>query len=119
LKDDPACIAGQKEQEETQEENASTNAHETTKLMLEGFLKYEAAADLAGRAFQVLPAKALVTSWTNRAWHRTPCHLTTAFDHNLAPSKAPLLSGLKQWFLMLFFVITPCVLSTSSAPRFE
>lgn len=39
LNDDPVCIAGQEEEEETTEQHAETNAHESTKSMLEGPLR--------------------------------------------------------------------------------
>ncbi len=89
LNDDPVRIAGQEEEEETAEQHAETNAHESTNLMFEGPLRYEFVAGLAGRTLQVLKAEALLTSWTNGARHRTAGHLTAAFGHDLAPSEGP------------------------------
>ena len=84
LNDDSVCIARQEKEEETTKQHGKANAHESTKSMLEGLLRYELAADLAGRTLQVLPAEALITSWTNGARHRTACRLAVAFGHHLA-----------------------------------
>jgi hypothetical protein len=42
-------------------------------------------AGLAGRTVPVLPAKALLTSRTNRAGHRTVSCLAAEFVHDLTP----------------------------------
>ena len=90
LNDDPVRVARQEEEENTTEQYAETNAHESTKSMLEGPLRYEPLAGLAGRTAQVLPAEALLTSWTNGARQRTAWLLAAAVGHDLAPSAGPL-----------------------------
>ncbi len=101
LNDDPVLVAGQEEEEETTEQHAETNAHESTKSVLEGPLRYQSVAGLAGRTVQVLPAEALLTSRTNGARQRTAGHLAAAFGHDLAPSQGPLLLGLMMPFIQL------------------
>lgn len=92
LEDHPACIARQKEKEDTQKENAETNAHESPKLMLKGVVRDDLAAGLAGRSVKVLPAEALITGRATGARHGTTRYLATAFGHGLAPSQALLFS---------------------------
>jgi hypothetical protein len=75
LKHCPVIVAGQEEKEDTAEQHTEANAQESTKAMLEGRVRYELVADLAGGTLPVLPAEALITSRTNGARHRTAWHL--------------------------------------------
>ena len=87
LNDDSVCIARQEKEEETTKQYGKANAHESAKSMLKGLLRYELAADLAGRTLQMLPAEALQTSRTNGARHGTAYYFAATFVHNLAPYK--------------------------------
>ena len=86
LNDIPVRIAGQEKKEETAEQNAETNAHESTKSVLEGGMRYKLTAGLTGRPAQVMPAEALLTSRANSSRHRTAWRFASAFGHDLTPS---------------------------------
>ena len=89
LNDIPVRITGQEKKEETTEQHAETNTHESTKSMFEGGLRYKLTAGLTGRPAQVLPAEALLTSRANGSRHRTAWRFAAAFGHDLAPSEGP------------------------------
>jgi hypothetical protein len=89
LNDIPVCITGQEKKEETAEQNAETNAHESTKPMLEGSMRYKLTAGLTGRLAQMMPAEALLTRRANGSRHRTAWCFASAFGHDLAPSEGP------------------------------
>jgi len=91
LNDCPVRVAGQEEEENSTEQYAETNAQESPKSLLEGPLKEELGAGLAGRTLPVLPAEALLTSRAHGARHRTAWCLAAAFVHDLTPSEGPLL----------------------------
>jgi len=85
LNDGPVSVAGQEEEENPTEQDAQTNAQESTKSILEGRVRYELLADLAGRTAPMLPAEALLTSRTHGARHGTAWCLAADFGHNLTP----------------------------------
>ena len=74
MDDDPVRVAGQEEDEETTEQYAETNTHESGKSILEGSLIEKLVAELAGRSLQVLPAVASPAVRTNGARARTARH---------------------------------------------
>jgi len=87
------------EEENSNEQDADTNAHESTKTLLEGPRRYELLAGLTGRTAPVPPTQALQTSRTNGARHRTIWRLATAFVHDLTLSEDPLLFKRMVMFL--------------------
>ena len=85
LNGDPTRILGQKEEENATEQHSEANAHEPTKLVLEGSPGYEPAADFAGRTLQMLPAEATLTGRTNSTGQRTAYRLAATLGHTFAP----------------------------------
>ena len=91
---------GYEEEENSNEQDADTYAHEPSKPLLEGILSYELLASLTGRTAPVPPTQALQTSRTNGARHRTIWRLATTFVHDLTLSEEPLLF---KRMVMFFF----------------
>ena len=60
---------GYEEEENSNQQDAETYAHEPSKPLLEGVLSYELLAGLTGRTAPVPPAKTLQTCRTHRARH--------------------------------------------------
>jgi hypothetical protein len=81
LDDDAACILGQKEEENATEQHSKPDAHQPTKLMLEGSPGYELTANFAGRTLQMLPAEAALAGRTNCTWQRAAFRLAATLGH--------------------------------------
>lgn len=81
LDNDPARILGQKEEQNAAEQYSESDAHQPTKLILEGVPGDELAANLAGRTLQMLPAEATLAGRTNGTRQRTAFRLAALLDH--------------------------------------